>query len=192
MGCRPNVCRWPCELKPRRHVAGRRAPRRERSRGAGTDTWRQAWFQRARQMAMRRVDERGVWVINRLCKEFNSSMSSAGTWQDVIRGYVARCHPRVRGKRTEDGRSHVERRGNIWRELERRELSMRLKVWRVISASSRHHLGAISGSTWPGRSRIANVIRCGFHWRRSSMLSSANRFIMFGYAPIVSKDGFIT
>ena len=40
-------------------------------------------------MAMRRVDERGVWVINRLCKEFNSSMSSAGTWQDVIRGYVA-------------------------------------------------------------------------------------------------------
>ena len=53
--------------------------------------------------AMRRVDESGAWVINRLYKEFNSSMSSAGTWQDVIRGYVSRCHPRVRGKMSSAG-----------------------------------------------------------------------------------------
>ena len=35
----------------------------------------------------------------------------------------------------------------------------------------------------PGRSRIANDIRCAFHCSRSWMFSSEKRFIMFGYAP---------
>mmetsp|Transcript_30763 Transcript_30763/g.52626 ORF Transcript_30763/g.52626 Transcript_30763/m.52626 type:complete len:200 (+) Transcript_30763:1001-1600(+) len=35
----------------------------------------------------------------------------------------------------------------------------------------------------PGRSCMAKVMRCGFHCRRSSISSSANKFIMFGYAP---------
>mmetsp|Transcript_46288 Transcript_46288/g.90374 ORF Transcript_46288/g.90374 Transcript_46288/m.90374 type:complete len:213 (+) Transcript_46288:1074-1712(+) len=35
----------------------------------------------------------------------------------------------------------------------------------------------------PGSSCIANVMRCSFHCSRSSISSSSNRFIMWGYAP---------
>mmetsp|Transcript_8314 Transcript_8314/g.23160 ORF Transcript_8314/g.23160 Transcript_8314/m.23160 type:complete len:248 (+) Transcript_8314:999-1742(+) len=35
----------------------------------------------------------------------------------------------------------------------------------------------------PGSSCMAKIILCTFHWRRSSMSSSAKRFIMLGYAP---------
>mmetsp|Transcript_1924 Transcript_1924/g.6119 ORF Transcript_1924/g.6119 Transcript_1924/m.6119 type:complete len:221 (+) Transcript_1924:1634-2296(+) len=44
-------------------------------------------------------------------------------------------------------------------------------------------LGNLNFVNSPGESFIANVMLCSFHCKRSSMPSSANRFMAFGYAP---------
>mmetsp|Transcript_14279 Transcript_14279/g.35619 ORF Transcript_14279/g.35619 Transcript_14279/m.35619 type:complete len:218 (+) Transcript_14279:1309-1962(+) len=65
--------------------------------------------------------------------------------------------------------------------------SVSISVFDRIAAAILNGAGTPSGNSKevnsPGRSCIANVMRCGFHCSLSSMPSSSNKFIMFGYAP---------
>mmetsp|Transcript_6540 Transcript_6540/g.24294 ORF Transcript_6540/g.24294 Transcript_6540/m.24294 type:complete len:212 (-) Transcript_6540:85-720(-) len=71
----------------------------------------------------------------------------------------------------------------------KRSFSGHVSIWLLLAIAhtpfqgAGSHDGKSKRENSPGESGIAKIMACSFHCRRSSMSSSANRFIMFGYAP---------